>query len=159
MSDTTTTLSLDDLAADARSRAAACASPAELEALKVELFGKKGTVTAQLKSLGALAPDVLCLQEVSVGFGELAPAAEADQVTALAALFPGYEPVFVPAIDRPGVSARRRFGNLILSRLPVLEVVAHDRRHDPWMIAGYAFVLALGVACARWAWSRRARAR
>ncbi len=41
----------------------------------------------------------------------------------------------------------------------VLEVVAHDRRHDPWMIAGYAFVLALGVACARWAWSRRARAR
>ena len=57
MSDTTTTLGLDALAADARVRVAACASLAELEALKVELFGKKGAITAQLKSLGALAPD------------------------------------------------------------------------------------------------------
>ena len=57
MSDTTTTLSLDALAADARVRVAACVSLADLEALKVELFGKKGAITAQLKSLGALAPD------------------------------------------------------------------------------------------------------
>ncbi|MEI2790457.1 MAG: hypothetical protein V9E93_16460 [Steroidobacteraceae bacterium] len=57
MSDTTTTLSLDALAADARARVAACAGLADLEALKVELFGKKGAITAQLKSLGALAPD------------------------------------------------------------------------------------------------------
>jgi phenylalanyl-tRNA synthetase alpha chain len=57
MSDTTTTLGLDDLAADARVRIAACAGLAELEAIKVELFGKKGAITAQLKSLGALAPD------------------------------------------------------------------------------------------------------
>jgi phenylalanyl-tRNA synthetase alpha chain len=57
MSDTTTNPSLDDLASNARSRAALCASLVELEALKVELFGKKGAITAQLKSLGALAPD------------------------------------------------------------------------------------------------------
>ena len=82
-----------------------------------------GRIAATCRALGDA--DVLCLQEVSVGFGELAPAAAADQVAALAALFPGYEPVFVPAIDRPGAPSRRRFGNLILSRLPVLDVVAH----------------------------------
>jgi endonuclease/exonuclease/phosphatase family metal-dependent hydrolase len=80
-------------------------------------------IAATCRALGDA--DMLCLQEVSVGFGELAPAAEVDQVAALAGLFPGYEPVFVPAIDRPGVPSRRRFGNLILSRLPVLDVVAH----------------------------------
>jgi phenylalanyl-tRNA synthetase alpha chain len=57
MSDPTTQQSLDDLATDARTRIGASASLAELEALKVELFGKKGAITAQLKSLGALAPD------------------------------------------------------------------------------------------------------
>ena len=44
-----------DLEADARARVAACSSLADLEALKVELFGKKGAITAQLKSLGASA--------------------------------------------------------------------------------------------------------
>ena len=57
MSDTTTDQSLDHLATDARSRIGGTASLADLEALKVELFGKKGAITAQLKSLGALAPD------------------------------------------------------------------------------------------------------
>jgi phenylalanyl-tRNA synthetase alpha chain len=50
-------IDLDQLAADARVRISACERPADLEALKVELFGKKGAITAQLKSLGALAPD------------------------------------------------------------------------------------------------------
>ena len=57
MSDTTTERSLDELAADARTRIAASASLADLEALKVELFGKKGAITSQLKTLGTLAPD------------------------------------------------------------------------------------------------------
>ena len=57
MSDTTTHQSLDELATDARARIGASASLAELEALKVELFGTKGAITAQLKSLGTLAPD------------------------------------------------------------------------------------------------------
>jgi len=57
MSDTTTDQSLDHLATDARTRIGGSASLADLEALKVELFGKKGAITAQLKSLGTLAPD------------------------------------------------------------------------------------------------------
>jgi len=48
---------LEQLAADARGRIAACTDLAGLEALKVELLGKKGTVTALLKTLGTLAPD------------------------------------------------------------------------------------------------------
>lgn len=70
--------------------------------------------------------DVLCFQEVSDGFGALAAGAERDQVGDLAALFPRHEPVFVPAVDRRDRDgSRRRFGNMILSRLPVLDVVAH----------------------------------
>ena len=48
---------LEQLVADARGRIAGCGDLAELEALKVELFGKKGAVTALLKTLGGLAPD------------------------------------------------------------------------------------------------------
>lgn len=70
--------------------------------------------------------DVLCFQEVSDGFGALAAGAERDQVAELAGLFARHEPVFVPAVDRREQGgARRRFGNLILSRLPVLDVVSH----------------------------------
>jgi phenylalanyl-tRNA synthetase alpha chain len=56
MSDTTG-IDLERISSDARGRIAACVRRAELEALKVELFGKKGAITALLKSLGALAPD------------------------------------------------------------------------------------------------------
>jgi endonuclease/exonuclease/phosphatase family metal-dependent hydrolase len=70
--------------------------------------------------------DILCFQEVSDGFGALATGAERDQVAELAGLFARHEPVFVPAVDRRAEGgARRRFGNLILSRLPVLDVVSH----------------------------------
>jgi phenylalanyl-tRNA synthetase alpha chain len=51
------TTDLQPLAANARRAVAACATIAGLEELKVELFGKKGAITAQLKALGALAPD------------------------------------------------------------------------------------------------------
>ena len=53
----TDTHNLEQLAADARGRIAACADLPALEALKVELFGKKGAITALLKTLGALSPD------------------------------------------------------------------------------------------------------
>jgi phenylalanyl-tRNA synthetase alpha chain len=56
MTDTDNT-NLEQLAGDAQRRIAACADLAALEALKVELFGKKGAVTALLKTLGGLAPD------------------------------------------------------------------------------------------------------
>ena len=48
---------LDQIVADARGRIDACSDLVELEALKVELFGKKGAITALLKTLGGLAPD------------------------------------------------------------------------------------------------------
>jgi phenylalanyl-tRNA synthetase alpha chain len=50
-------IDLEQLAADARIRVGACAGLAELEALKVELFGKKRAITALLKTLGSLAPE------------------------------------------------------------------------------------------------------
>jgi phenylalanyl-tRNA synthetase alpha chain len=49
--------SLDQLAAAARTRIATSADLVALEGLKVELFGKKGAITALLKTLGAMAPD------------------------------------------------------------------------------------------------------
>ena len=51
------TQDLAGLASAARAAIAACADLAALEAIKVEYFGKKGAVTAMLKSLGTLAPD------------------------------------------------------------------------------------------------------
>jgi phenylalanyl-tRNA synthetase alpha chain len=48
---------LETLAARARVSVAACTSLAGIEELKVELFGKKGAITALLKTLGTLAPD------------------------------------------------------------------------------------------------------
>jgi len=50
-------IDLEQLAAGARARIDACNRLPDLEALKVELFGKKGAVTALLKSLGTLAPE------------------------------------------------------------------------------------------------------
>ena len=51
------TQDLAGLASAARAAIAACADLAALEAIKVEYFGKKGAITALLKSLGTLAPD------------------------------------------------------------------------------------------------------
>lgn len=48
---------LETLATRARESVAACASLAGIDELKVELFGKKGAITALLKTLGTLAPD------------------------------------------------------------------------------------------------------
>lgn len=76
--------------------------------------------------------DVICLQEVSDGFADLDGGA--DQVAVFAGLFDGYHPVFAPGIDRSGSDGRRqRFGNMVLSRLPVLETEIHllPRPADP----------------------------
>jgi len=72
--------------------------------------------------------DVLCLQEVArndLAFGD-----GADQVARLQALFPEYEAFFGAGLDRRGEGGRRReFGNLLLSRLPVLQVFRHLLPH------------------------------
>lgn len=73
-------------------------------------------------------PDVVCLQEVSQGFG-----AGEDQVEALKRELPGYAVFFAAAVDVPGAGgARKRFGNLLASRLPVGRVLRHSL---PWPAA------------------------
>lgn len=72
--------------------------------------------------------DVLCLQEIADNFPDprLGGSAGEDQFAALAALLPGYTPVPGVAVDHPGEGGRRRrFGNMILSRLPVRQVYRH----------------------------------
>ncbi|MGE5116581.1 MAG: endonuclease/exonuclease/phosphatase family protein [Betaproteobacteria bacterium] len=71
--------------------------------------------------------DVVCLQEVSAGFEDLPGVADAvDQFAALAARLPGHALIDGAATDLPGAGgARRRFGNAILTRLPVRQVLRH----------------------------------
>lgn len=74
--------------------------------------------------------DVICLQEVAVGFDDLPGSAGEDQVQALQRELPGYAAFFVPAVDFPRKDGgRKRFGNLLLSRLPVGRVLRHAL---PW---------------------------
>jgi endonuclease/exonuclease/phosphatase family metal-dependent hydrolase len=70
--------------------------------------------------------DVLCLQEVAVNFPGLAGSRGEDQVVELSRLLPGYSAHFGAATDvSDGKGGRSLFGNLILSRLPVLQVFRH----------------------------------
>lgn len=75
-------------------------------------------------------PDVCCFQEVADNFDSLEGSAGEDQPGILEELFPGYSAHFAAAVDVPdGRGGRRRFGNLILSRLPVRQVFRHSL---PW---------------------------
>jgi len=75
-------------------------------------------------------PDVLCLQEINVGFSDLPGATGEDQVQMLGREFPGYQVFFASAVDVPGADgARKHFGNLIASRFPVGRVTRHSL---PW---------------------------
>ncbi len=75
-------------------------------------------------------PDVLCLQEVAANFSTLPGSGGEDQFAALAAEFPGFAASSGWSVDVPDDNGgRRRFGNLILSRLPVGRVLRHNL---PW---------------------------
>lgn len=68
--------------------------------------------------------DVLCLQEVSVNFR--GPDESQDQVALLREALDGYECLFGIAIDLPRpAGGRSLFGNMMFSRLPVLQVFRH----------------------------------
>jgi endonuclease/exonuclease/phosphatase family metal-dependent hydrolase len=67
--------------------------------------------------------DVICFQEVARN--DPAIAGGADQVRELEALFPGYRAMFGPALSRN----ERQYGNLLLSRLPVLQTFNHLLPH------------------------------
>jgi endonuclease/exonuclease/phosphatase family metal-dependent hydrolase len=76
--------------------------------------------------------DVYCFQEVSDNFANLDGGA--DQSAQLASLLPGYVPVFRPAIETVDGDGRiHRFGNMTLSRLPVMQISNHLL---PWPEAG-----------------------
>ncbi len=76
------------------------------------------------------APDVICLQEVAIHHPDLPGGADEDQAARLAQLFAGYEAIFASGSDlTDGRGGRRRFGNLLLSRFPVLQVFRHQL---PW---------------------------
>ncbi len=77
--------------------------------------------------------DVLCLQEVSDNFPGLKGNRGTNQFAELAGLLPGYAAVEGVALDIPdGAGGRRRFGNMILSRLPVAQVLRYTL---PWEAA------------------------
>ena len=83
-------------------------------------------VVAEAKRLADF--DVLCLQEVADNFPDplLAGSSGEDQFVALASLLPGYTAVPGVAVDQQGEGGRRRrFGNMIVSRLPVLQTFRH----------------------------------
>ncbi|MFN4148279.1 MAG: endonuclease/exonuclease/phosphatase family protein [Rhodocyclaceae bacterium] len=72
--------------------------------------------------------DVICLQEVAVNHPDLPgmPADALDQVSLLGGLFLGYELAYGVGSDLPdGLGGRRQFGNLILSRRPLLQIFRH----------------------------------
>lgn len=71
--------------------------------------------------------DVICLQEVAVNHATLPGSRGEDQVDVLRSLFPGYSAHYGASSDLAGEHGQRRlFGNLILSRLPVLQVFRHS---------------------------------
>lgn len=81
---------------------------------------------------GIADADVLCFQEVSSHFSRLDGGT--DQSVQLAKLLPDHLPVFRPAIETiDGDGRLHRFGNMTLSRLPVLQIANHLL---PWAGAG-----------------------
>jgi endonuclease/exonuclease/phosphatase family metal-dependent hydrolase len=83
------------------------------------------------RSARALAdPDVCCFQEVAAGCAALAGSSGEDQAELLAREFSGYRALYAWGVDVPGAGdGRSRFGNLVLSRLPVQRVLRHSL---PW---------------------------
>jgi endonuclease/exonuclease/phosphatase family metal-dependent hydrolase len=74
--------------------------------------------------------DVLCLQEVAANFPALKGSGGEDQFEALAALLPGFTAVPGVAVDIAAADGKRAgFGNMILSRYPVLQAM---RTQLPW---------------------------
>jgi endonuclease/exonuclease/phosphatase family metal-dependent hydrolase len=70
--------------------------------------------------------DVLCLQEVADNWPELKAAPRADQFAAFAALLPGFAAIDGVALETRDATGRpKRFGNMILSRLPVMQALRH----------------------------------
>ena len=90
--------------------------------------------------------DVLCLQEVAVNFPGLPGSHGEHQVDEISRAVPGYSAHFGAAVDMDdGHGGRSQFGNLVLSRLPVLQVYRHLL---PWPAdAGVSSMQRLALEC------------
>ena len=89
----------------------------------VDLAVDAARIVAEVKRLADF--DVLCLQEIADNYPDprLGGNDTSDQFARLAALLPGYTAIPGVAVDQPADDgSRRRFGNMILSRLPVVQV-------------------------------------
>ncbi|MCA3637566.1 MAG: endonuclease/exonuclease/phosphatase family protein [Methylobacterium sp.] len=74
--------------------------------------------------------DVLCLQEVADNFPELNETPRGDQFRKFADLLPGFQAIEGVALETRDAEGRpKRFGNMILTRLPVIQVLRHTL---PW---------------------------
>jgi endonuclease/exonuclease/phosphatase family metal-dependent hydrolase len=74
--------------------------------------------------------DVLCLQEVAANFATLKGSRGEDQFALIGALLPDFAAIVATPVDVAGPDgSRRAFGNMILSRLPVAQVL---RVQLPW---------------------------
>jgi endonuclease/exonuclease/phosphatase family metal-dependent hydrolase len=86
-----------------------------------------GRIIRTIREFGEF--DLVCLQEVSDNFEGLAGSKGEDQFELLAAGFPDYHAICAPVVDTAAADdpsgRRRRFGNMLLSRLPVLAVFRH----------------------------------
>jgi endonuclease/exonuclease/phosphatase family metal-dependent hydrolase len=85
-------------------------------------------IAAELRRLGE--PEVVCLQEIASGFADLPGSRGEDQPAELARALPQWQPAVGWAVDLPAAGgSRERFGNMLLSRLPVGRVLRHSL---PW---------------------------
>jgi endonuclease/exonuclease/phosphatase family metal-dependent hydrolase len=92
----------------------------------VDLVVDPARIVAEARRLADF--DVLCLQEVADNYPDprLPGSSGEDQFARLAQLLPECTAIPGVAVDQPGDDGRRRrFGNMILSRLPVLQVYRH----------------------------------
>lgn len=79
-----------------------------------------------VEAVRALGPaEIICLQEVTRGFVSLSGEPD-DEVAVLSAAFPQHEAVFAAGVDVQGeTGGRGEFGNMLLSSLPILQVLRH----------------------------------
>ncbi|PMS17932.1 endonuclease [Trinickia dabaoshanensis] len=76
--------------------------------------------------------DILCMQEITRGFGVLPGGPGPDQFEEIARALPGFavfDAVGADLSSLDGSSRRRQFGNAIATRLPVAQVIRHSL---PW---------------------------
>lgn len=68
--------------------------------------------------------DVLCLQEIAVNYPAL-QGSPGDQLAELRALLPGWAVFMGASVDEFTAQGRQRFGNVIATRMPVLQLQHH----------------------------------